>query len=69
MRPDRDGRVIPRMLRRNIWPIMARLCVSGAPGFDAPVSDTRCGADPAHGRWPPGLQTEQNAVQSAKSHN
>jgi hypothetical protein len=57
------------MLRRNIWPIMARLRVGGAPWFNAPVGVTKCGADPAHGKWTPGLQTEQNVVQSAQGHN
>jgi len=64
--PDRDGRDIPRMPRRNIWLIIARRGVSGAPGFNAAASDARCGADPAHGRWTPGLQTEQTVLQSTQ---
>jgi hypothetical protein len=69
MRPDRDGRVIPRMLRRNIWLILTGPRVSGARGCKAPASDARCGADPAHGRYTPGLRTERSTVQSAQGHN
>ena len=68
-RPARDGPDIPRMpRRRNIWLIIARRRVSGAPGFNAAARDARCGADPAHGSWTPGLQTEQNVVQSTQGH-
>lgn len=50
-RPDRDGRDIPRMLRRNIGLVIARLRASGAPGVEAPAIEKSRGVDRAHGRW------------------
>ena len=45
--PER-GPVIPRMLRRNVWLVIARQRASGATGREAPVIETRRGDDRAH---------------------
>jgi len=47
-RPDRDGRGIPRMVRRNVWLIIARRCASGAPFGQGAAIETRRGVDRAH---------------------
>jgi len=50
-RPERGGRDIARMLRRDVRLIIARPGASGAPGVEAPALARSRGVDRAHGRW------------------